>query len=60
MRNLLRRLEKMESKLNPAGGLVVFTVRYGCEKEDFEQQHKKYLANGGSPWALFVNIVNYA
>ena len=57
---LLGRLQKIEDKLNPDGGLVVFNVRYGHEEQDFEKKHKEHLANGGSPNGLFVELVNYA
>ena len=52
-REVKARLRKIEERLVPQGGLVVFK---GDRDEDFKKQHEEYLAKGGNPNSLFIYL----
>jgi len=56
---LATRLRKIEAKLKSERGWVVFHVRNAHREEDFERQHKEYLANGGDPDVSFISLIKY-
>jgi hypothetical protein len=60
MSNILRRIEAVEEAVAPEdGGIVVFKAG-GTEEErnaEFARQKAEYLAAGGNPSSLFVNII---
>ena len=59
--SLSNRLKKIDALLKSSEEeFVVFHVRYGHEEEDFQEQHKRYLMNGGSPDSLFILIVKFS
>jgi hypothetical protein len=56
---LARRLKRIETRLKPEQGWVVFQVRYAHKEEDFQRQYAEYIANGGDPDVFFIVIQNY-
>ena len=58
--NLNKRLRKIEKTANPAGQVVVFTVRSEHRDEDFKRQKEEFVSKGGNPNSLFVSIFDYS
>ncbi len=54
MNRLSNRITKLEQALAPGEKFKVFT---GDSDTDFRALHQEYLAAGGNPKALFINII---
>ena len=56
MRNLKSKVKKIESKISPEKGTVMFWVDGPDKNKDFERKKAEYLKNGGNPDAEFIMV----
>lgn len=55
-----QRLKKIEERINPGGGLVIFRAS-GTEEQreaEFSRQVQEFIKNGGNPDSLFILITD--